>query len=418
MSKDWEKVKLDEICVLNQSNTGNKFSFDEIEYIDISSVGEGVLLDTQKMFFKDAPSRAKRLVRNGSTILSTVRPNRRSFLYVKNPKPNVIVSTGFAVLDPLLSKVSSRFLYYVVTNQSFTDYLTANAKGAAYPAVDTEIIKRADIIVPPLATQRRIAAILSAYDELIENNSRRIKILEEMARMIYQEWFVKFRFPGHEQAKFVESPLGMIPVGWEVVCLEDICTKITDGSHWSPISVDKGYPMASVKDMHNWGFWVNECRKISFEDYGKLIKSNCKPLRNDILIAKDGSYLKHVFVVRESIEIVILSSIAILRTNERVNPDFLAMTLKSSNTIARLKGFVSGVAIPRIVLKDFRKFQVICPPISLQEKWFNATEPIFKICCDLVKKNEILKQTRDMLLPKLISGEIDVSNLDIPIEER
>ncbi|MBK7995296.1 MAG: restriction endonuclease subunit S [Blastocatellia bacterium] len=84
------------------------------------------------------------------------------------------------------------------------------------------MIKRADIIVPPLPTQRRIAAILSAYDELIENNSRRIKILEEMARMIYQEWFVKFRFPGHEQAKFVESPLGMIPAGWEVKNLEKL----------------------------------------------------------------------------------------------------------------------------------------------------------------------------------------------------
>src|SRR6185503_9157744 len=102
-----------------------------------------------------------------------------------------------------------------------------------------------------LPVQRRIADILSAYDDLIENNQRRIKILEEMSRSLYREWFVRFRFPGFEKIKMVNSVLGSIPQGWKVETLEGVCDRITDGSHWSPKSVLDGFPMASVKDMHD-----------------------------------------------------------------------------------------------------------------------------------------------------------------------
>lgn len=105
---------------------------------------------------------------------------------------------------------------------------------------------------------------------------------------------MKFRFPGHEKVRMVESEMGVVPEGWEVKKLEDVCLRITDGSHWSPTTVNEGYPMASVKDMNEWGFEISQCRKIAKEDYEELIRNDCKPLKGDVLIAKDGM-LKELF---------------------------------------------------------------------------------------------------------------------------
>ena len=386
------------------------------KHIDISSVGSNTLAGTTIYNLTEAPSRARRKTNHGDTILATVRPNLRAFLFIKNPKPNLVVSTGFAVLRPT-KHINKQFLFYTVTNQEFTNYLTINAKGAAYPAVDADIIKRAKINLPSLSTQNKIASILSAYDDLIENNTRRIKILESMAQTLYQKWFVKFRFPGHEQVKMVESELGLIPEGWEAKELSDVCVRITDGSHWSPKSVDDGYPMASVKDMHAWGLKIESCRKISTEDYEKLVRNDCKPLKNDILVAKDGSYLKHIFVTEKESDLVILSSIALLRPNEKILPHILSFYLLQPSIKSRMANYVSGAALPRIILKSFRKFKILVPPISLQKEFYQIAEPMITNCYCLIDKNDNLRKTRDLLLPKLISGQIDVENLDIDTGE-
>jgi type I restriction enzyme, S subunit len=170
--------------------------------------------------------------------------------------------------------------------------------------------------------------------------------------------------------------------------------------------------MASVKDMHNWGLNLESCRKVSEDDFKMLVRSDCKPLVNDVLIAKDGSYLKHIFWIQKSIEVVILSSIAILRPNGKIVPSFLSLYLQDPQIMSRMKGYVSGVAIPRIVLKDFRKFQIVLPPLSLQQKFSEAVEPLLRLCISLTEKNDNLRTTRDLLLPKLVSGEVSVENLE------
>lgn len=320
------------------------------------------------------------------------------------------ITLGTGPVDP-------KWLHYYLRDQRVVAFIAQQAVGATMPNLNTSILRSIPIRFPSsLETQRRIASILSTYDDLIENNTRRIAILEEMARRIYEEWFVHFRFPGHEQVKMVESELGLIPEGWLLCRLEDVCSRITDGSHSSPKSVEVGKPMASVKDMTDWGINTSTCRIISDEDYLKLVRNDCKPRLNDVLIAKDGSYLKHTFVVDEEIDLVILSSIAILRPNGRFLPNQLAIYLRLPQIKERMKGYVSGVAIPRIILKDFRQFLILLPPSSLQSEWAKICDPMLSLCRKLVRKNANLRATRDLLLPKLISGELDVSNLPTPEE--
>lgn len=155
--------------------------------------------------------------------------------------------------------------------------------------------------------------------------------------------------------------------------LEDVCLKITDGAHFSPRGVKNGYPMLSVKDMREYGFSYENCKYIEQCDYDKLVKQDCIPHKGDVLVAKDGSYLKHIFVCEEQKDEGILSSIAIFRPNKDViSSEYLMYLLKSPSVFNDVKNnYVSGSALPRIVLKDFKKVKFKIHDRYIQNKIVN-----------------------------------------------
>lgn len=309
---------------------------------------------------------------------------------------------GEAVLNPL-------FLHYYLRQDDVVSWITNQAVGATMPNLNTGILRTVPVRFPLLPVQRRIAGILSAYDELMENSQRRIRLLETMARALYREWFVHFRFPGHEKHPRVASPLGDIPQGWEVASIDDVCARVTDGSHHSPKSVEEGLPMASSKDMHDWGLNLDTARLISPKDFADLVRNDCKPKKNDVLITKDGAnYLKYIFVARAEQEVVLLSSVAMLRPNARINPHLLAAILKEPENKGRLRNYVTGAAIPRVVLKDFKRFELLLPSKEVQTAWAKIAEPMTEQIWRLIDQIQNLRRTRDLLLPRLLSGQVNL----------
>lgn len=283
------------------------------------------------------------------------------------------------------------FIYYVLTSDVYQEYLFNTGVGSGQPNLSPQLILDTEIPCPTYEEQKAIASVLSSLDDKIDLLHRQNKTLEAMAETLFRQWFI-------EEAK----------EDWEEVTLADICTRITDGSHSSPASVEEGYPMASVKDMYDWGINQATCRKISKEDYESLVQADCKALQGDILIAKDGSYLKHVFLLEESLDAVLLSSIAMLRPNGRYNPMLLTLFLKLESTHDSMQNIVTGAVIPRIVLKDFRKFPIQLPPEDLQGKAVEIVKPIFEKCWENNRQIQTLENLRDTLLPKLMSGEVRV----------
>lgn len=156
---------------------------------------------------------------------------------------------------------------------------------------------------------------------------------------------------------------------WKETTLGEISLKITDGAHHSPKEFDCGKPMFSVKNMRDQGFDYNGVKTISDEDFVKLVNSGCQPQKDDILIAKDGSVMKHVFRVKGDIDYVLLSSIAIVRPDKsKVNPSYLVYAIKDpSTTDLILNNFVGGSGVPRIVLKDFKKVDLTIPSLDTQK---------------------------------------------------
>jgi len=379
-------MDLGSVVKVNPEQARRDYPYEEIEYIDISSVGTGILLETKQLEFANAPSRAKRIVRNGDIILATVRPNLRAFWFAQNIQDNTIASTGFAVLRAN-EKADSRFIYYTVTNQLFTDYLTANAKGVAYPAVDTETIERADVHLPTIPIQRKIAAILSAYDDLIENNLRRIKILEEMAQNFYREWFVNFRFPGYENTRFVDSPLGKIPEGWDVKKLKDVLVLKYGRALKKADRVDGDVPVygsSGIVGYHN--------------DY--LIQGP------GIIIGRKGN-VGSVFWSNEDFYPI-----------DTVYYVFSKLPLRFLYYELQNKNFINNdAAVPGLNRNQAYSLELIVPAEGILSKFCRIADDFERQAYILKKKNIILRQTRDLLLPKLISGKVDVSELDIKVPE-
>ena len=401
------KIHLGDVIEINPEAIGSDFPFLEIQYVEISAVGSGSLDVIKLISLENAPSRAKRLVNHGDTILSTVRPNRRSFLFVKNPPKNLVASTGFAVLRPT-DAIDPRYLYCLIRHQEFTDYLTNNAKGAAYPAIDKDIISRAEISLPSLPIQCKIAAILSAYDDLIENNTRRIKILEVMAQAIYREWFVHVRFPGYENMRMVDSgtKLGKVPDEWEIKHLGEIGEVITGKT-----------PSKKVPD-----YWDNNdiqfIRTPDMHDQIYCISTN------DYLSNKGAESQKNKYLPPNSLCVSCIGTVGIVtitsviaQTNQQINSiilnqsydlEFLYFALQDLQETMHQHG-ASGATMSNLSKGKFMALEIIYPQRELRSKFHEIASTMFDEIKNLQYRNANLIGTRDLLLPKLLSGEIDLS---------
>lgn len=285
----------------------------------------------------------------------------------------------------------SKWIFYYMKSSAANEEIQAAMKGSTQAYIALGDLRKFPIAFPPDAEQKAIATVLGSLDDKIDLLHRQNQTLEAMAASLFRQWFV-------EEAQ----------EDWEEVTLSDVTTRITDGAHASPATVEVGLPMASVKDMYQWGINTESCRQISQDDFDELIRTDCRPLKNDILIAKDGSYLKHVFVAEEDMDVVILSSIAILRPNGKYHPLLLATFLKLESTKEGLANIVTGAVIPRIVLKDFRKYKLLLPPQPLQDQAIATIQPIYEKCWENDRQIRTLEKLRDNLLPKLMSGEMRI----------
>ena len=239
-----------------------------------------------------------------------------------------------------------RFLFYYIQIIDIHNLVHGNI-----PKLTQGDLKDLEIPVPPLPVQEEIVRILDTFTEL------QAELQAELQKRLQQYEYYK-------KQVFLNCSC---PVQYSI---DEICTKITDGSHFSPKSVENGYHMPSVKDMLSNGFDFTSCKQISEEDYKLLVKNGCQPKVNDILIAKDGSMLKYAFPVSEEMPIVVLSSIAILSVNTAiVKPAFLAYYFKQKSfKDAVIREYSTKGGVPRIVLKNFKRIKVSIPSLEEQQR--------------------------------------------------
>jgi type I restriction enzyme S subunit len=262
-----------------------------------------------------------------------------------------------------------------------------------------------ELDIHTLPVQRRISSILSAYDDLIENNTRRIKILEQMAQMLYREWFVNFRFPGHEKVKMVDSEMGLIPEGWRVGPLGDIAVYIGRGISPTYDDAAKGL-VINQRCIRNRKLNLAPARRQS-----KKVPQERMVREGDVLVNSTGvGTLGRVAQVLESIaNCTVDSHVSIVRPKENVEFFGKALLELEGHFAAQGVGATGQTELSR---ERIASTQIVVPPGNLQANFCRAVAPMNKmlVCC--LKRSDTLQQTRDLLLPTLVSGGVSVEQLE------
>jgi type I restriction enzyme S subunit len=321
-----------------------------------------------------------------------IMTDRPSF---SNQQINTIVPNG--AVDP-------SFLYYSLRPRKQELLSLGAATGVRTPIMNKSAFCDLKVTLPPLPLQRRIAGILSAYDDLVENCQRRIKILEEMARSLYREWFVDFRFPGQETCPRVPSPLGEIPEGWEVKRLEEIASvnhsQITartapESIHYIDIaSVSPG----QVDTVTTYAFADAPGRARRIVGHGDVLWSCVRPNRRS-----------HALLIHPETDTIASTGFAVL-TALSVPFTFLYQATTTDEFVRYLTNNATGAAYPAVTGATFQRAELLIPPAHLTRQFEAISIPMVEQIHTLQRQSRTLRRTRDHLLPRLLSGQVELED--------
>jgi type I restriction enzyme S subunit len=304
---------------------------------------------------------------------------------------------------PDAQKLDGDFLLYSLLSEDLQGQIHAFGSGSTVEHMRLEDIPSLEINLPPLPEQKRIAGILSAYDELIENSQRRIKILETMARNLYREWFVNFRFPGHENIPLIPSLLGDIPKGWEVCAFTEVANVLSGGTPKTDVPEywDGEIPFFTPRDAPGCFYVQDTDKHVTELGLSKCASEYYPP--DTVFITARGTVGK---VALPSISMAMNQSCYALQGKEGVAQRFLfLMTLQQ---VDYLKTNTGGATFDTIVVDTFRRMQVVKPPSEIISTFTSKADAVFEQIHTLQRQIQNLRKTRDLLLPRLLSGQISL----------
>jgi len=341
-------------------------------------------------------------------LLMTTRGSIGKVALSPSSMPIALINAQMLIIRVDQSRLDPKFLFGVMRSKEFQTKLRNFASGSAQPQIPIRDLRQILLRAPPLPTQRRIAAILSAYDDLIENNTRRIAILEEMARRLYEEWFVHFRFPGHEGVKMVESEIGPVPEGWESTRLGDFASEVREAVDPSTVPLDTPYvglehiPRRSVT-LSRWG------------DPASVESTKLKFRRGDVLFGKIRPYFHKVSIA--PFDGICSSDTIVIRPTKQQSLSMVLCCTSSDRFVDHSSQTSQGTKMPRANWKVLTAYPLPTPTTNLLRQFNEFVDMIVAQTRNLMLRNTNLRTQRDLLLPKLISGEIDVSEIGEPMVE-
>lgn len=377
----WEKVKLGDICKYVTSGGTPKSSIKEyyepkqIPWLKTKEVNYCRIYETESYISKDGlDNSSAKMIPQNSVIVAMYGQGDTAGRVAINKIP---LTTNQACCNLIIDETKAyyEFVYYQLV--TLYEKMVSLKNGGAQPNLNAAIIKSIEIKLPPLKTQRYIADILSSYDNLIENNQKQIKLLEEAAQRLYKEWFVDLRFPGHENTKIVDG----VPEGWSRGLLKELIS-VNYGKDHKKAPDDGNIPV------YGSGGLMRKCNKSLFSGEA-------------VLIPRKGS-LNNIMYVDE--------------TFWTVDTMFYA-TMKQPHTAVFVYFFVKafdmysmniGAAVPSMTTKILDAMDVVIPDKETLEKFDKCAKTYFNKIKTLQGQNERLKIARDLLLAKLMSGEVEV----------
>jgi type I restriction enzyme S subunit len=359
--------------------------------------------------------REKFLVRDGDIVVARTGATTGYAKLLRNPPLAVFAS--YLVRFRPKDDVCAAYLGAVVGSDEYKRFVMKNVGGAAQPNANAQVLGSYPVPIPSLPIQRRIGAILSAHDDLIENNTKRIKILEEMARSLYRDWFMNFRFPGHEKTNFINSKVGKVPEGWQWVELGAHVDMITGFPFKSDQYTDAEDDIKLLRgDNIAQGYlrWTGVKRwpQADGNEYHRYV---LQP--GDVVLAMDRPWidagLKWATIGKADLPTLLVQRVARLRGSDGIHTTLVKHIIASQPFCDYVKAITTGANVPHISGPDIKKFPFCRPTPLVQQRAVEALSAFDEMIDNCTARNQNLRATRDLLLPRLISGEIDVSSLPL-----
>lgn len=406
---NWTEKRLIEFIDVNPTvklNKGEVYPFIDIDKVSPSL--RSVTNEEEKVY--DGQSCSKFC--NGDTVFSRITPclENRKIAKVSIDGQAAFGSTEFYIFRAKQGKSDENFVYYLTSSDAVVLPAINSMTGASgRQRADKRFIERTKLNVPDLPTQMRIAEILSSYDNLIENNNRRIALLEKAAQELYKEWFVRFRFPGYENVKFENG----LPEGWEYIRFGN-AIEIIDG--------DRGvnYPkqeefyedgeclFLNAGNVTKNGFDFSYCSYITKEKDQILRKGKLQT--GDVVLTTRGT-VGNVAFLNETMTFSpmrINSGMVILRNLGVVSPEYIYTALRHESLQKAMMMYASGSAQPQLPIKDMRRIKIIKADAQTMDKFTKYVADIYKQVSLMIIKNQTISKQRDLLLPRIMSGQLEV----------
>ena len=390
---EWKEVKLGDIVDINKSTYSIKDKWDYISYLDTGNITKGVIDSIQVYEDIDTiPSRARRKVMKNDIIYSCVRPNQRHYGFISESIDNLLVSTGFATISTKPEKANAKYLYYFLTQNEIVEYLQNIGEQAVstYPTIKPSDISNIEIKIPSIQIQSEIAGILSSLDAKIETNNKLNEKLEEMAQVIFKSWFVDFE--PFKDKPFHETELGMIPEGWKVGSILDIA-ELFDSQRKPLSSMEREYmkgkyPYYGATSIMDYiDKYIFDGTYVLMGEDGSVVKENGIP------------YLQYVWG-----KFWPNNHAHVMQGRNGFSTEMLYCLL----SITDVSSIVTGAVQMKISQRSMSRLLTVIPSKSVCEKFNTIIRPIFDIIKRTREENDRLASLRDTLLPRLMSGELNV----------
>ena len=416
-----EKLTVKNVVNINKSTLPSKENWSTLKYLDTGNITENQI-DTLQIFQKGEklPSRAKRKVEKGTIIYSTVRPNQKHFGYFDTYSDDLVVSTGFATLDVIDPRVNSKYLYYLLTQNSVISQLQSIGENStsSYPSIRPEDIGNLSFMFPDINIQNKIADILTSIDKKIQINNRINQELEAMAKTLYDYWFVQFDFPDQNGKPYKSSGGKMvyhpelkreIPEGWGVEKLGEL------------IELERGVTYAKSDIVE----------KTTKDAIGVLratnITGNVMDLNDLVYLAKDKINNKQIIKQNETLIVMSSGSKEHLGKNainyyeevigfgafcSKIVPQKYSNYINTFLQSSEFKGYLlkqsMGTNINNLTNSDILDCRIILPNNDILDKFENMVEKNIRLISNNYIQNQELTQLRDWLLPMLMNGQVKV----------
>lgn len=406
----WETVKIEDAVIIIDGDRGKNYpkqsEFHNTGYCLFLNTGnvtsEGFCFVSNQFISQEKDSKLRKGKLQRGDIVYTTRGTVGNAGYYSDsiPYKHLRINSGMVILRVRPEVADARYVYQLLKSAHQKEKMNSYITGSAQPQLPIKNMSQIPILMPALVTQRRIAGILSAYDDLIENNQKQIKLLEEAASRLYKEWFVKLRFPGYETTKII----GGKPELWKEGLIKDLGQVITGKT--PPTSVRENYggsiPFVKIPDM----------RGVIY------------PLETELTLSEQGAKTqKGKYLPVNSIMVSCIATVGLVciahktcQTNQQINSIILNdgrylyyVYFKSTGLKSLLEGVGSnGATMTNVNKAKFENLKLLFPDENIINMFNCQVQPMFKRIFSMSKQILLLRQARDKLLPKLMSGEIEV----------